>query len=256
LADIVLIYGKENKETAKHLVSHLEERWSIWWDEHIKVRFAEEIQEEIHSARCAVVLWSQESREKDTVRDDAQLAKDHDVPIVGVSLDGSKPAYGFGGYLSSPLWDWNSKSDHPDFEKLFARLKRLLPAPQAPKQRSAIANGRVPLPQIFLSVSSFETQLVPDQAVKALRIAGVPAILVSAWDLVELQKPDPLERDPTALIEELRRYREAGGFILLDSGNYESSRLSMHDWEPSDLEQALGLGLHVSYSPSVGQDLA
>lgn len=237
MADIVLIYGSEDKDIAKKLVKHLETRWSVWWDQFIKERFAEEINHEIQSASCVLALWSETSRLKDTVRDDAQLAKDHDVRIIGVTLDGCKPAYGFGGYSSTSLSDWNGKADHPAFEALFSRLLSVLPAPQAPDRPTNIANSRLQLPTLFLSVSSFETQLVPDQAVKALTIAEAPAILVSAWDLVE-------RREPTSLIRELRAFRETGGFVLLDSGNYESSRLMMHEWEPEDLAQALRHDLH------------
>lgn len=237
MADLVLIYGSEDKNIAKKLVKHLETRWSVWWDEYIKERFAEEINQEIQSASCVIVLWSKTSIKKDTVRDDVQLAKDHKVCIVGVTLDDSKPAYGFGGYSSTSFSSWDGKADHQKYEALFSRLLSVLPSPQAPDRPINIANGRLQLPTLFLSVSSFETQLVPDQAVKALTIAKAPAILVSAWDLVE-------RREPASLISELRAFRETGGFVLLDSGNYESSRLMMHEWEPEDLAQALRHDLH------------
>lgn len=244
MADIVVIYGKEDKQVAGKLAALLETRWNVWWDKYIKERFAEEIQKEISEARCVVVLWSKTSRLKDTVRDDVQLAKDHGVSIVGVSLDGCRPGYGYIGYSSSQFSEWDGTNEHPAYKDLFSRLISVLPIPQPPGQPKALANGRVPLPTLFLSVSSFETQLAPDQAVKALRICKVPAILVSAWDLVKRKKTDPISRDPAALIEELRMYRDEGGFVLLDSGNYESSRLSMHDWAAADLEQALSHGLH------------
>ena len=237
MADIVLIYGREDEGVAGELIRHLETRWSVWWDKRIKERFSEEIEAEIKKARCAVVLWSEKSRVKDFVRDEVELAKGKNVPIVSVSLDGCKPGFGFGGYTTTPLDDWNGKVDHPAYEKFFSRLTSLLKATKAPPRPTAIANSRVPLPTLYLSVSSFETQLLPDQAVTALRIAQAPAILVSAWDLVR-------RREPNALIKELEKYRSAGGFVLLDSGNYESSRLQVHQWDPEDLEEAMAHAMH------------
>lgn len=237
VADIFLIYGREDENVAGKLVEHLETRWCVWWDKRIRERFLDEIPVEIKRARCAVVLWSKTSRERDFVHDEVRLAKQHKVLIISISLDGSEPGLGFGGYTTSPLQGWNGKVDHPVYEALFLRLMSVLPPPKAPPRPTALAKDRVPLPTLFLSVSSFETQLLPDQAVKALRIAQAPAILVSAWDLVK-------RRNPTSLIKELKKYRSDGGFVLLDSGNYESSRLQAHEWEPKDLEEAMAHAMH------------
>ena len=237
MADIVLIYGREDEGIARKLIHHLETRWNIWWDRRIKERFLEEIEAEIKEARSVVVLWSEASRVKDFVYDEFRFAKKHNVPIVSVSLDGCDPPMGFGGYTTTLLHGWNGKVDHPAYEEIFYRLTSILKAANAPPRPTIIANGRIPLPTIFLSVSSFETQLLPDQAVKALKIAEAPAILVSAWDLVGRQEPD-------SLIKELEKYRSAEGFVLLDSGNYESSRLQVHQWEPKDLEEAMSLAMH------------
>lgn len=242
MADIVLIYGREDEAVAGKLINHLETRWSVWWDKRIRERFLDEIPAEIKEARCAVVLWSEASRVKDFVHDEVRLAEEHKVPIVSVSLDGCKPGLGFGGYTTTSLHGWNGKGDHPAYEVFCSRLTTVLQATitsprPTPIRPTALANGRIPLPTLFLSVSSFETQLLPDQAVTALRIAQAPAILVSAWDLVRRREPD-------SLIKELEKYRSAEGFVLLDSGNYESSRLQAHQWEPKDLEEAMSLAMH------------
>ena len=243
MADIVLIYGREDEDVARKLVNHLETRWNVWWDKCIREQYLVEIPAEIEKARCAVVLWSKTSREKGFVHDEVLLAVEHAVPIVSVSLDDCKPGIGFGTYTTTSLHGWNGKVDHPAYEALFSRLTAVLQTTnvvetsKAPLQPTALANDRVPLPTLFLSVSSFETQLLPDQAVKALRIARAPAILVSAWDLVD-------RREPAALITELKIYRSEGGFVLLDSGNYESSRLKSHEWEPDDLKDATAHSLH------------
>ncbi|MEM5471942.1 toll/interleukin-1 receptor domain-containing protein [Hoeflea sp. AS60] len=232
MADVYLIYAREDEGAARNLFDNLSPRWSVWWDQLVKERFSDEIVAEMAKTRCAVVLWSKASRIKDTVIDEVKLAQKQSVKIVCASLDGSEPAYGFGGYSTSDLSGWMGENDHPGYKLLFGRLMSVLPAPQPPSQPNSLAYGRIPLPAMFLSVSSFETQLVPEGAVKALALARAPAILVSAWDLVRRRKPE-------ALIEALREYRQTGGFILLDSGNYEASRLSTKHWRVDDLQEAL-----------------
>lgn len=230
MSEIYVIYGSENKDDTKRLVELLSNRWTVWWDQLVKQRFVDEIHDELPKAKCALVLWSATSRIKDTVIDEVRLAKKHSVPIISVSLDGSDPAYGFGGYKTDNLSGWNGEENHAAFTQLFYRLAAHLPPAKPPTRPVEISNGRLPLPTLFLSVSSFETQLVPDGAVRALALARAPAVLVSAWDLVARRKPQ-------AMLEALEEYRATGGFILLDSGNYEASRLTAKRWMPSDLEE-------------------
>lgn len=236
MADIYLIYGRADEKIAEKLVELLKARWSIWWDRLVKQRFVEEIHEELPNARCALVLWSSTSRVKDTVVDEVKLAQDANIPMVFLSLDGSKAAYGFGGFPTIPIAEWDGDPNDPIFVRLFERLSANLPQASPPVRPPALAGGRVPLPTLFLSVSSFETQLVPEGAVKALTIAGVPAILVSAWDLVARRRPAP-----GPLLQALREYHENGGFILLDSGNYEASRLTNKRWNVEDLTKVLAI---------------
>ncbi|KII15427.1 toll/interleukin-1 receptor domain-containing protein [Phaeobacter sp. S60] len=233
MADIYIIYGRQDEGRTEELVKLLSQRWIVWWDRLVKQRFVDDIHKELPATRCALVLWSETSRTKDTVIDEVRLAQEHEVPIICASLDGSGPAYGFGGYATTDLSSWEGQEDHAAFSRLFDRLTAILPPTKRAKRPADIANGRLPLPSVFLSVSSFETQLVPHGAVKALALARAPTLLVSAWDLVKRRKPD-------ALINALNEYKDTGGFILLDSGNYEASRLTAKRWTRSDFEEVLG----------------
>ena len=233
MADIYVIYGRQDEGRTEKLVELLSRRWTVWWDRLVKQRFIDEMNAELAAARSALVLWSAASNTKDTVIDEVRLAQQHNVKIICASLDGSGPAYGFGGYATVDLSSWNEREDHEAFSRLFNRLTANLPPTKRSRRPPDIANGRLPLPSVFLSVSSFETQLVPHGAVKALALARAPTLLVSAWDLVKRRKPD-------ALIDALNEYKDTGGFILLDSGNYEASRLAAKRWTTSDFEEVLG----------------
>jgi queuine/archaeosine tRNA-ribosyltransferase len=88
-----------------------------------------------------------------------------------------------------------------------------------------------------MSVSSHETQFEPAIALRALKVHNTSSILVSAYDLVK-------SHDREEMIKEIKSYRENGGFVLMDSGNYEATRLNDKDWTPTHFKQALAEGLH------------
>jgi hypothetical protein len=51
-------------------------------------------------------------------------------------------------------------------------------------------------------------------------------------------------RKPQAMLDELTKYRESGGFVLVDSGNYEASRLGTRRWKADDLKEVLAQTPH------------
>jgi TIR domain len=237
MPDVYIVYAREDRAIAEKLHGLLVPRWETWWDDKIVGRFAKAIEREMPKARCVVPLFSASSREKDTFTEELKLAQKHGIELLPVQLDGSDPPYPFGSYSSTEMHGWNGEADHPGFLQLVRRIATVAPPKAKPNRLAAIANARVPLPTLFLSVSSFETQLVPADAVRVLRVFRAPTILVSAFDMVKRRKPQ-------AMIEELTNYRERGGFVLLDSGNYEASRLGTRRWKVADYEEALAQTPH------------
>ncbi|MCC4113883.1 toll/interleukin-1 receptor domain-containing protein [Aromatoleum toluclasticum] len=237
MADICIVYASEDRAIAGKLYGLLAQRWDTWWDDKITGRFAKAIETEIPKAGCIVALFSASSRDKDTVTDELRLGQKHGVELLPVRIDDSDAPYSFGSYSCTDLRDWDGQMDHPGFLQLQRRLVSVVPPRARPQKPLAIASNRVPLPSLFLSVSSHETQLVPAEAVQALRIFGAPTILISAYDIVAAC-------EPRTLIDELSDYRKNGGFVLVDSGNYEASRLNNQSWCENDLMAALALTPH------------
>lgn len=237
MADVCIVYAREDQEIAGKLHELLSERWDTWWDDKIIGPVADSIEAEIPKAGCIVALFSTSSRNKGTVIDELRLGRKHGIELLPVRLDDSDPPYSFGSYSYSDLRGWNGEANHPGFLQLQRRLVSVVPPRAKPQRPTAISNGKVKLPTLFLSISSHETQLVPVDALKALRIFDAPTILISAYDLVSRRKPQ-------ALIEELTEYRKNGGFVLIDSGNYEASRLGARRWKKHDLKEALTQAPH------------
>ncbi len=232
MADIYIAYASEDRIRVEWLYKLLALQWETWWDDHIVGDFAGVIENEIPKAKCLVAVFSESSRVKSTFTDELRLAQKHNISLLPVRLDNSDPPYSFGGYSYTQLHDWDGQFDHPGILRLKRSIATIVPSKAKPLRPVAIANSKVPLPSLFMSVSSHETQLIPAEAVEALRAFNAPTILVSAFDLVERRKPQKM-------IAELEQYRKNGGFILVDSGNYEKSRLGSKHWKPNDLKEAL-----------------
>lgn len=237
MADIYIVYAREDRAVADKLHRLLSQQWDTWWDDKITGRFARAIESEIPKAGCVVPLFSASSRNKDTFTEELRLGQKHDVEFLPVRLDDSDPPYPFGSYSYTELRSWNGEADHPGYLQLQRRLATIVPPRAKPQRPPAIANAGVPLPTLFTSVSSHETQLVPAEAVQALRVFGAPTILISAYDMVTRRKPQ-------GMISELTEYRKNGGFVLVDSGNYEASRLGTRRWSATDLKEALAQTPH------------
>ena len=232
MADVCIIYSRHNREIVRKLAAILSARWTLWWDDIIVGKFAEAIERELPQAKCVVPIWSSTSRDSDMVRDELALAKASRIPLVPASIEDCRPPYGYGSYSSVDLRGWDGGPDHPGLEQLLRKIAAVVPPRTKPMRPPDLAKGKVPLPAVFLSVSSHETQLMPVEAVRALRLFRAPNILVSAYDLAPKRRPKDMAR-------ELALFREQGGFVLVDSGNYEASRLGDKSWRPRALRAAL-----------------
>jgi queuine/archaeosine tRNA-ribosyltransferase len=232
MADVYIVYSSKNVEVVRQLVARLSAQWDVWWDDKIVGDFAKAIETEMPKAKCVVAIWSTAARESPDVRDELLLAKQHGVTIIPARIEECTAPYGYIGLSASDLRDWTGEHDHPGLQQLLRRIASVSPPRSKPVRPAKIGTINTPLPALFLSVSSHETQLTPLEAVKVLRIFHSPTILVSAYDLVSAKHPG-------GILTELRRFRKQGGVVLLDSGNYEASRQRNADWKQSDLHAVL-----------------
>jgi hypothetical protein len=231
MTDVYVIHSSKDNSTTGKIVELLRGKWDVWWDYNLVGSYSEAIEHEIAKAKCVVVVWSSDAKESKPVREEVHLADRHGIQIIPIFLDGTEMMYPFVSRSGVGFVGWNDLDSHPSFEQLIAKIAnvvspKIVTTPQHPSP--------IPLswPSLFMSVSSHETQLVPQDAVKALRLFEASAILVSAYDLLPIRRPK-------GIIQELRQVHDDGGFILIDSGNYEATRRGDDSWTSGKFAEAM-----------------
>ena len=74
MVDIFVSYASEDRELVRPIVQALTDvGWSVWWDREIGAgtAFDREIEKAIDSAKCIVVVWTENSVESEWVRTEA-----------------------------------------------------------------------------------------------------------------------------------------------------------------------------------------
>jgi len=234
MAEICISYARRSKPTVQKLYSLLCKNYEVWWDEQIHIgSYRVEIEHQLEQGKCVIPVWCQSSRGSDQVIDEVKFAQRRGKPLIPVRIEDVEPPLGFGSLQTVDLLGWTGDSAHPGIVELLRNIKKLL----RPSETLTIRGRSLESPTFFRSVSSFETQLCPLSAIKALKIFGSDPILVSAYDVIK----DP---DAEQIRKELEDYRAGGGTVLLDSGNYEAYRKQDKNWDAEQLGEALAKTPH------------
>ena len=240
MVEIVIVYASCNRGMARALHAILSEHWQVWYDGLMAAgNYRPEVERRIAQAKCVIPLWCRVSREDDDVIDEAQLAKTKCITLLPVRLEDVDPPLGFRGMQYVDLLGWDGGGDNPGINDLVAKLKQIVPSvPRmlARTQSLTLGEKSVSLPTLFQSVSSHETQLQPQAAISALSLFGSKAVLVSAYDFKKRRgEGGDAQSRREDMVADLRRLREAGSLVLLDSGNYEALRKRDTSWKAKDL---------------------
>lgn len=84
MVDVFLSYSRADKDRAQEIVDLLSaEGWDIWWDPEIVAGsdMDDYIADRLDSARCVVVLWSENSVKSRWVRGEARIAADRGILV-------------------------------------------------------------------------------------------------------------------------------------------------------------------------------
>jgi queuine/archaeosine tRNA-ribosyltransferase len=238
VADICLIYARDDEKMVGVLADVLATKYSVWWDRQIHSGdYRAEIERQLKTARCVISVWSRSSRTNRNVLDEANFATTNHVPLLPVRMELVDPPLGFGGLHTVDLIGWNGDIDDHRIRLLLRNIENtILIRPHALN----IDGKRILLPAFFRSVSSYETALRPDAAIHALNLVPPDSVLVSAYDI--LNEPEEQRKQIIADLNSLADSTDT--LVLLDSGNYEASRKQDKSWTADRFHEALQIAPH------------
>jgi hypothetical protein len=125
MTDIFISYANEDRPVAENLADKLhEDGWEVFWDRKIEAgtEWNEEIQRQLRSARCVLVLWSATSRKSFWVRGEAADAFERDS-YLPVRIDETEPPRLFRHLQVQSIAKWIEQKDAEELNRLKSAIK-------------------------------------------------------------------------------------------------------------------------------------
>lgn len=131
MSDIFLSYSSKDRPWVERFAQTLETYgWSVWWDRAISTggSFNAEIRRELSAAKCAIVVWSEQSVESEWVQAEASEAKKQDK-YLPIKINLCELPLGFTQRTYQSLADWDPGVEHAGFAQLLKDVERLVKSP-------------------------------------------------------------------------------------------------------------------------------
>ena len=128
MSDIFISYKHEDILLAKTLAAELTDLgWTVWWDHDIPAGqdYDEVIVNELSSAKCVLVLWSERSVNSRNVKDEANVALERKVLIPIFIGKDTRPPLGF-RMIQGVKWNQNDHMDETELMELLRQITRLI----------------------------------------------------------------------------------------------------------------------------------
>ena len=134
MSDIFISYSSKDRPWVEQFAKTLEAHgWSVWWDRNIPTggSFNQVIRQELSAAKCAIVVWSDQSVESEWVQAEAAEAKQQDK-YLPIKISESNIPLGFTQRTFQSLIDWEGDVDHAGFSRLLKDIERHVKSPPRP----------------------------------------------------------------------------------------------------------------------------
>ena len=136
MSDIFISYSSHDRPWVEPFAKVLESHgWSVWWDREIPTggSFNQVIRQQLGAAKCAIVVWSEQSVESEWVQAEASEAKKQDK-YFPIKISECELPLNFSQRTYQSLADWDPGVEHGGFAQLLKDIERLVksPAKQVP----------------------------------------------------------------------------------------------------------------------------
>ncbi|WP_118857371.1 TIR domain-containing protein [Sphingomonas mesophila] len=147
MADVFISYARADQKVAAKVAAALQKAsHSVWWDADLPAHraYSDEIEQQLRSAKAAVVLWSRDAAASQWVRAEADLARG-EGKLVQLSIDGTTPPLPFNQIQCADLSSWRGGTRHAGLAKALASVGALVAGGAKPyRPRSARAAAARP----------------------------------------------------------------------------------------------------------------
>lgn len=131
MADVFISYKREERAQVERIAERLRGLGlSVWFDARLPSgeSFDEEINRELHAAKCVLVCWSPGAVQSQWVRAEAAIGRDRDV-LAAVTLAPTQLYPPFNLIHSVDLANWDGADLHPGWLSVIGRLGALADRP-------------------------------------------------------------------------------------------------------------------------------
>ena len=253
MPDICIIYSKEDKPRVEKFGKSLKSYgWDVWWFKYTEQgNWESHVRNEIKASKCVIPVWTKTSVDTEKiVMNEAKYAKEINRPLYPVKFDDVELPIQFNLENTTDLIGWDGEKDA--LKDLISKLRSILSSPSWNGKRPYQFNFdgiKVALPCFVRSVSSYETQLAPDIALKSIDLLGATdPILVSAYDvyLPDNATAEEIKKN-NKIVKLLNKLKNKGCLILMDSGKYEASRKGELELNDKEIEYGLTQKVNEDY---------
>lgn len=134
MSDIFISYSSKDRPWVERFAKTLETHgWSVWWDRNIPTGgpFNTVIRQKLAAAKCAIIVWSEQSVESEWVQAEAAEAKKQEK-YLPIKINESEIPIGYTQRTFQSLVDWEAGIDHAGFSQLLIDIERLVKNPPKP----------------------------------------------------------------------------------------------------------------------------
>lgn len=205
MTDIFISYSRKDLEMVTTLALTLEKLgYVVWWDMtglHGGQAFAQVIQAKLNEAKCAIVIWSEQSVKSKWVQSEASFADSRDILLTAVYQDAKAPMP-FNTRHNEDLRGWEGDISEEGFQKLLLAIERLCAAPTVAPVHSPLSSDLSSesdtLNPIIKNSSEASTGLKGVSIIAAVIVTSI-AILLYSNGFFENQTQVALEGKSTEL---------------------------------------------------------
>ncbi len=227
MSEICVLYQSEDEQVVERLVHLLRVQWKTWWAKEIAHGDWEEAaRAAIWKANLVLPVLSKHTRgsRASILKDEMKFAGEIGKPLLPFLIGPAEIPFGFGNLNFTDAHGWNGDETADGFIQLRTKIASTIDIGNScsmglsrPRQLN-FGKKTLRLPAFVFSLSSYETQVWPDEGARLLHWLEPEAILLSAYDKWNYLKRD---KDFNQTVEGIR---ESKSVLFLDSGNYESDR--------------------------------